>query len=226
MTKIIADHRERHTGVIEELVKKGFDVEVKQLITADFILQTKSNDDKEYTVGIEKKTQNDFLNSIMDKRLMTQLALLKENFAIPILLIEGSENIYTLRNFHPNAIRGMLASIAIDYQIPIMHTKNYRDTAALIATIAKRLERPLREISLLSRRKPISLESHQELLIETLPGIGPNIAKKLLKEFKTVKNIMNASLEDLKKIDKVGPKKAEAIKKLIDTEYKEKKESN
>lgn len=219
MTKVIADHRERHTGVIEELVKKGLDVEVKQLITADFILKTKSNDEKEHTVGIEKKTQNDFLNSIIDKRIMNQLSLLKENFSIPILLIEGSENIYTLRNFHPNAIRGMLASIAIDYQIPIVYTKNYRDTAALIATIAKRLEKPVREISLLSRRKPISLIQHQELLIETLPGIGPNIAKKLLKEFKTIKNIMNASLEDLKKIDKIGKKKAEAMRNLIESSY-------
>ncbi len=219
MTKVIVDHRERHTGVIEELVKKGIDVEVKQLITADFILQTKSNDEKEHLVGIEKKTQNDFLNSIIDKRIITQLSMLKENFSIPILLIEGSENMYSLRDFHPNAIRGMLAAIAIDFQIPIMHTKNYRDTAALIATMAKRLERPIRQISLLGKRKPATLAQQQELLIETLPGIGPNLAKSLLKEFKTVKGLMNASLEDLKRVDKIGPKKAEALKKVVDSLY-------
>ena len=218
MVKIIVDHRESKE-IIRELIKQDLDVEIKQLNTADIVLQTKDLDNNIKTIGIERKTQLDFINSIIDKRIINQLIVLKENFEIPLLIIEGIDNIYTLRNMHPNAIRGMLSSIAIDYQIPIIYTRGYRDTAALVHTISKRLEKSRKPISLLKQRKPLTLKEKQELIIETFPGIGPSLAKSLLKEFKTVKKIINASEKNLQKVEKLGPKKASEIKKVIEEEY-------
>ena len=219
MARIIVDHRERSSGIIKELAKRKLDVEVKQLIAADFIIETKDKDGVIHNVGIEKKTQSDFINSIIDKRLTNQLIQLKEQFSIPLLVIEGSQNIYTLRNFHPNAIRGMLAAIAIDFQIPIIYTKNYRDTTSLLEIIAKRLDVPKRHFSLLKKKKPISLKEQQEYLVESLPGVGALLAKSLLKKFKSVKKVMNASEKRLQSIEKIGKKKAKTIKETIDEEY-------
>jgi len=219
MVKVIIDYRERNSGIIEELIKKKIDVEEKHLVSADFMVWGKNSEGKEIKIGIEKKTQNDFLNSIIDKRMINQLINLKKNFDIPLLMIEGSENLYEIRNFHPNSIRGMLASITIDYHIPIIYTKNYRDTASFLETIVKRLEKTRKPLSLLKKRKPLSLKQQQELIIETLPGIGPKIAKSLLNKFKTIKKIINASEEQLKKVKKIGTKKAREIKKLIETIY-------
>lgn len=219
MATIIIDHRERSSGIIKELAKRKLDVKVKQLVTADFIIQTKDSNGVIHNVGIEKKTQTDFLNSIIDKRIIKQLITLKENFSVPLIIIEGSENIYRLRNFHPNAIRGMLAAIAIDFQVPILHTKNFRDTASLLEIIAKRLENPPRHISLLKKRKPASLKEQQEFLIESLPGVGPTLAKSLLKKFKSVKKVINAKEEKLQKTEKIGKTKAKEIKKIIDLKY-------
>jgi Fanconi anemia group M protein len=219
MLKIIADHRERKSGIIRELVKHKVEVEEQQLITADFIIQTKDSNDQIKTIGIERKTQMDFINSMIEKKITKQLIALKENFDIPILIIEGSYNLYTIRNFHPNSIRGMLSSIAIDYQIPIIYTRNYRDTASLLVVMAKRMEKPHTMITLLKRRKPLTLKEQQELLIETLPGIGPSLAKSLLKEFRNVKIILNASEEELQRAEKIGPKKAREIFKVINSDY-------
>lgn len=217
MPKILIDHREPKE-LIRELAKDT-DIEVKQLNTADFIIQSKTKEGKEVLVGIERKSLNDFLNSIIDKRLLQQLITLKDNFHSPILVIEGKENIYRLRNFHPNAIRGMLASIAIDFHVPVLQTNNYRDTASLIRVIAKRMEKPSSAISLLTKKKPMSAKEHQEYIIETLPLVGPSLSKSLLTHFKSVKNIINASFEDLQKVEKIGPKKAKLIKDIIDKEY-------
>jgi Fanconi anemia group M protein len=219
MLKIIADHRERKSGIIRELVKHKVEVEEQQLIAADFIIQTKDSNDQIKTIGIERKTQMDFINSMIEKKITKQLIALKENFDIPILIIEGSYNLYTIRNFHPNSIRGMLSSIAIDYQIPIIYTRNYRDTASLLVVMAKRMEKPHTMITLLKRRKPLTLKEQQELLIETLPGIGPSLAKSLLKEFRNVKIILNASEEELQRAEKIGPKKAREIFKVINSDY-------
>ncbi len=219
MLKIIADHRERKSGIIRELVKYKVEVEEQQLITADFIIQTKDNNDQIKTIGIERKTQEDFINSMIEKRINQQLMILKENFDMPILIIEGSHNLYTIRNFHPNSIRGMLSSIAIDYQIPIIYTRNYRDTALLLIVMAKRMEKPHTMITLLKKRKPLTLKEQQQLLIETLPGIGPSLSKSLLKEFRNVKSIINASEEDLQRAEKIGQKKAREIFKVINSDY-------
>ncbi len=207
--KIIADHREKY--VIKEFARRKIEYESKQLVIADFVIGD---------IGIERKTQNDFINSIIDKRLMEQIIVLKENFKIPLLIVEGDENMYEIRNFHPNAIRGMFASIALDYQIPIIHTKNYKDTVAFLEVILNRIKKGQKPISLLKKRKPLSLKQQQELLIESLPGIGPTLSKSLLKEFGNVKSIINANDEVLESIDKIGPKKSKKIKEILESEYK------
>ena len=218
MTKIIVDHRE-DKEIIRELTKQGLDLEIKQLAVADFIIQTKDNEGNIKDLAIERKSQMDFINSIIDKRLVTQLINLKEYYPLQLLIIEGSRNIFSIRNFHPNAIRGMLASIAIDFQVPIIYTKNFRDTASFLNIIAKRLEKQRKNFSLVKKRKPLTLKEQQEFLIESLPGIGPSLSKELLKKFGSVKKIINASEEKLIKVPKIGKKKAEAIKKVLDENY-------
>ena len=219
MAKIIIDYRE-DKNILKELYKQKIDVEIKSLISADFVMQVKDINNNVKALGIERKTLMDFLNSIIDKRILSQLISLKENFPLQLLIIEGEENIYQIRDFHPNSIRGMLSSIAIDYQIPMLFTKNYRDTAAYLALISKRLEKPKRNISLISKRKPLTIKEQQEYIIESLPGIGPNLSKSLLKKFKTIKNIINAKEEKLKKVNKIGDKKSKLIRNIIDSEYK------
>ncbi len=218
---IIVDHREKASGMIRELEKRGFSVEVKQLPFADVILETRDKGNNIRTVGIERKTQSDFISSIIDRRIIRQLVELKENFSVPLLIIEGSENMYTLRNFHPNAIRGMLASIAIDFQVPIIYTKSPKDTVALLEVMARRLEKPRPLISMMKKRKPTTIKEQQEFMIESLPLVGPNMAKELLKRFGSVKNIVNASDDELMKVEKIGKKKAEMIMKVINEVYEE-----
>ncbi len=220
MPKIIVDHRENRE-IVKELYKQGIDVEIKTLNSADFVMQIKDVNNNVKDLGIERKTLRDFLNSIIDKRILNQLIVMKEHFPLQLLIIEGEENIYAIRDFHPNSIRGILSSIAIDYQVPMIQTKNYRDTAAYLALIARRLEKPRRSISLLIKRKPLTLKEQQEYIIESLPGIGPNLAKSLLNKFKNVKNVMNAKEDKLQKVDKIGDKKSKLIREILDSEYKE-----
>ena len=220
MVKILIDHKERNSGIIEELTKDN-EIEMKQLVVADFIIEGTNAEGEKQVIGIERKTKEDFLNSIIDKRLISQLHSLRENFKHPILIIEGTENLYRMREFHPNALRGMLASIAIDFQIPILNTRNYRDTAKLISVMAKRLEKPKKLSSLLLQRKPLTAKEQQEMIVGSFPGIGSEISKNLLKNFKTIKEFINADLKKLKEVKKIGKKKAEKILELVDKEYSE-----
>lgn len=212
--KIIADSREKGSKRLKELTDNGALVTIQNLDVADYILSE--------NVACEIKTKEDFLKSIIDKRILNQLKNLRNNFEKPLLIIEGEEDLYSIRNIHPNAIRGMLATIAIDFQIPILYTNNQKDTTALLITIARReQENKDRDFGVRVERKPLTTKEQQEFIIESLPSIGPSLAKSLLKEFKTVKNIMNSEKEDLTKIENIGKKKAEEIKRIIETTYED-----
>ena len=144
-----------------------------------------------------------------------------DKFDIPLLIIEGEDNIYSLRDFHPNSIRGIIATIAIDFQIPIINTENYRDTAKYISLIANRLEKTRKPLSLTPKRRALTINEKQIYLVESLPGIGPTISKSLLKEFKTIKKIINADEKELQKVEKIGKIKAKELKDLFEEEFKD-----
>ena len=114
----------------------------------------------------------------------------------------------------------MLSTIAISYGIPIIPTKDEKDSAGLLLAIAKREQTDgNKEFSPHADRKPMTLKEQQEYLVSSLPTVGPNLAKELLKELKSVKNVVNASEEELKNVAGVGDKIAKTIKALVEKEY-------
>jgi Fanconi anemia group M protein len=144
-----------------------------------------------------------------NKRLINQLEGLQQ-YKNKLLIIEGIEEqeLYTEDKIgmHPNAIRGFLLSILLKYKIPIIFTKNSEDTAKFILVLSKKESK---ELSLNVTRKSFDKKEQMQFIVEGFPGIGPKTAKKLLKEFKTIKNIINASQEELQEI--IG-KKSEIFK--------------
>ena len=208
---IYADSREGSSRVLRELERLNVDIKVKSLAVADYQV----SDD----VAIERKTNNDFISSIMDKRLYKQAKELVENFKKPLMIIEGAE-LYS-GFIHPNAVRGAMASIAIDFGISIIPTRSPEDTAAMIYRIAVREQtREKSDIQIRTEKKPLTTWEQQLYIIESLPNIGPVTARKLLGEFKSVKSVINASEDDLKKVDGIGDKIAKRILRVVDSGFK------
>lgn len=214
MVDFLVDHRE-DKKIIRELAKEGIMFEKVQLGVGDFLIKSKVKG-LETTVAIERKTLNDFVNSIIDKRLLVQLGELRKKYISIVLIVEGDENIYRLRNMHPNAIRGMFVTIAIDFQIPIVRTLNPRDTVMVLKNISERLTRSKKPLSVYNRKTPLSLEDQKLYVLESLPGVGPTLSKSLLEEFGSVGKVFKVGVEDLQKIDKMGPKKAGKIREVLD----------
>ena len=212
--KIFADYREKGSGVIKELIEENIQVSLERLEYADYVLSSRC--------GVEIKTVGDFVDSIIDGRLLQQIKNMKNNFERPVIVIEGEQDIYSVRNIHHNAILGMMATIAVSYGIPIIQTKNFKETSALLQIIARReQEETSKEFSLHADRKPSTLKEQQEYFISSLPGINLTLSKPLLKHFRTVKNLVNASEKELQEVEKIGPQKAKQIKDVVEGEYKE-----
>jgi Fanconi anemia group M protein len=137
------------------------------------------------------------------------------------MIIEG-ENIYHTF-LHPNAIRGALASIAIDFKIPIIQTQNETDTAFMLKRIALRQQDKdsKKEVSIRTQTKPVMLPEQQLFIVESFPSIGPVNAKNLLRHFKTIKNLINANKKELKEVEGIGEKTAKSIIEISQKEFNE-----
>lgn len=209
--KIYVDIRERNTEIFKILNKKA-NVEVKQLEVGDYILSE--------NVCVERKTAGDFLQSIVDRRLLEQAGNLARNFEIPLMIIEGELN-FSARGIHPNAIRGAIASLATDFKISIIPAKNEKETAEMLIAIARReQEEKKKDVALIGEKRAYTLNERQLLMAESLPNVSSVLAENLLNHFKTIKKIANASVKALMKVEGIGSKKAEEIFKVTHSEYK------
>jgi ERCC4-type nuclease len=208
VVKIYVDFHEG--GVKRYLERYGCDIVKKKLNVGDFLL----SDD----VGVERKTTSDFVSSIVSGRLFQQLTHLKENFAKPLLIVEG-EFFYDAGGVHENAIRGALASAAMDYGVPIIWSRDKADTAGYLYVIAKREQLGKQEFGVKGIRKPLSGKELQEYLVSSLPGVGRLIAANLLEKFDTVQGVFTAEEKDLRRVDKIGKKKAKKIRDVLTRRY-------
>ncbi len=211
---VFADSREQASAVMRELsFYHDVNVQAKVLEVGDFVVGP--------DVVIERKTVEDFLQSLIDGRLMGQLLNMSNAYARPVMLLEGNpSDLFTLRNVHENAIIGMMSTIAVTYRIPILFTKDAKESAKFVYSIAKKEQLGKNsEIRLRMGRKGLSLHEQQRFLVEGLPNIGPGAALELLKHFGTIQNIMNADEKELQEVANIGPKKAQALHKVIRSKY-------
>lgn len=212
---VYVDTREQNSAIAEKLKEMGCDVRVKMLDLGDYVLSD--------GIVAERKTTEDFLQSIIDGRLFEQLDRMKSNYKRPLLIIEGDfSRIYSLRNIHKNSIIGALTSAALNYQVPVLFTSCARETVDFLYNIAKR-EQIGKDVDIRLRigRKGKTLAEQQRFVVESLPFVGAKMTKALLNEFKSIRNIANALSKDLQKVDNLGAKKARYIKKIFRAEYKE-----
>ena len=204
--EITVDYREKNSLVASELIYLGFEVKFKELKVADYIING---------VAIERKTISDFLSSMLNKRLSRQIGELKQ-YKNKLLIIEGidEQELYDDKpeGINGNAIRGFLLSILLKHKIPVIFTKNYKDTARFMLILSKKEET---ESPLNAKKKSLDKKEQLQFILEGFPGIGPKTAKKLLKKFKNLKKIINTNIEELK--TEIG-KKAE-IFKLVEENY-------
>jgi len=160
---------------------------------------------------IERKTVQDFISSMLNKRLFIQLKQMQK-YNQQILILEGDLQSAFIKKtkLNPNSIRGFILSILTSNQIPIIMTSDYEDTANYLIILAKQQLKPKTDFTF-HKRIPRTIKEQKNYILESFQGIGPATAKKLLKRFKTIKNIINAQPEQLKEL--IG-KKSEIFKIL------------
>ncbi|MEM2211282.1 MAG: ERCC4 domain-containing protein [Nitrososphaerales archaeon] len=210
--KIIADTREPDVMMVL-LSALGFEVERRVITPGDYIISNEC--------AVERKTIQDFLTSLFQGRLLDQMNRLKDAYTKPILLLEGNLAWELNGRKNPHAFWGALLKIQLDMGIPVLITMDVRQSADLLYTLARRMQREESSKPCI-RHKPKLLNERdmQRFIVEGLPGVGAELSIRLLKHFKSVRRIFQASEAELRRVEGLGFVKARRITQLLDMEFK------
>lgn len=207
--KILVDHREKSPVV--KYLSSRCTVEQKSLPVGDYVLSDR--------VCVERKSTEDFLRSLMDRKIFQQIKNLSKAYEFPILIIEG-EDLYSEHEMSSNSILNAIISIMLDFDTYVFFTKDAYETTLVLLDMAKREQQnQKKDIPVRGTKKSMNMEENQRYVIEGLPNISATLAERLLTRFKTVKSIFTASKEELMEVRGIGEKTAERIISVIEEGY-------
>ncbi len=189
----------------------GAEVERRVLSVGDFLCSAR--------VAVERKTRSDFEQSVIDGRLFSQLPNLVSNYERVVVVIEGMSDEERLSR---ESLLGAYSSIIADFGASVIFTRDKAGTAELVFHLAKHEQiakkQPMR---IYAKKRTFTPSQTARSIVESLPTIGPKLAKALLLHFGSVESLAHASERDIAAVPGVGKKRAQVIKAILAYSYKE-----
>ncbi|MFB6136233.1 MAG: DEAD/DEAH box helicase [Halobacteriaceae archaeon] len=215
---VVVDQRELDSTIARDLSRRDdVHVDLQTLEVGDYVLSDR--------VVVERKTVADFVDTLVggdDRSMFEQVGDAARHYARPVVVLEG-EGLYRERNVHPNAIRGAIASLAVDFGASVLRASDAEETTELLATVARReQEASDREVSAHGEKAAKTLAEQQEYVVSSIADIGPVTARSLLAHFGSVEAVLTAGEDDLREAEGVGEVTAARIREVVGSEYEEK----
>jgi len=208
--KIIIDSREPNSIIsfFRSELPKDWELSVDALSTGDFICLEKS-------ICIERKTLDDLISSIKDRRLFAQLERANSEFDHVFLLVsldeESKLSFRTRSNFSKRALFGALASISNFASVFIAPDPE------LLIYLAIKLFEKVDRIKYHPKRGSQYLSSKQKIIdgaIRNIPRIGPTLSQEIASHFSSVADLIER-FDELESIRGISEKRKKQIADLI-----------
>ena len=167
------------------------------------------------TICFEHKTPQDFISSVFDGRLFTQIDAMRNNYEHSYVLVSGTLTEVLEIADMINRYNSILAAVCSCFRrkCPII----FCDTLVNLADIVKVLSEKLTDNK--ERSRPIiktSMEDKRLQFICSFHGVSETRGIALLDHFGSIQNILNASSDELQEVHNIGEVIAEGIRSVID----------
>ncbi|QLG26272.1 DNA-binding protein [Halorarum halophilum] len=182
-------------------------VEVHRLLAADIVIGR---------VGFERKSGEDYLRSALGRLgsdLEAQVRKMTDAYDHSYVLLEGDiADVEACWPGTPDAsVRGSLASITARFGVPVIPCGSAERLVDMAVRLArKHVDDPsVRQLpvgAVTGRTEPIA-----KRMYGCIEGIGPDTAAALYDAFPTIESALAAGEDQLRAIDGVGQKRAEAV---------------
>jgi ERCC4-type nuclease len=217
---LIIDSRENSNLsklIIKRANKKSIPTEKKWLEIGDYVIGD---------VCIEAKSAMDFMGSVINKRIWTQLDNMDRCFKKNFVVVYGTVNEALgvskyMKNVSKESLRlqfiGAIGRMRLDYDVGVIWRNSITDAVDEIITIARMapIDRKVINPALLKR---IATNDIRVDLLCAIKGISQKKANLLLKEFGSIMEIGDCSVEELSTIEGIGKTISERILSTLNSE--------
>jgi DNA excision repair protein ERCC-4 len=212
LPRVIADERERQSGVPDRLSKLDIRVYYSRLAVGDYVVNPE--------IAAERKSVSDLVSSVYDGRLFAQASALASSYRKPYIIVEGDVNEVSKLVKNLASYYGAIASVTLAYDLRLMHTANADETALAIAALVRNSRaRPIPPGLLQAPPKSKDEAQQQLYFVSSLPGVGMKLAKKMLGRYGTPRQVVSLTEAQFSMIPGVGAKRASKIAHVLDTKY-------
>jgi len=163
------------------------------------------------------ESRTDFEASVVDdtKRLFFQSEKMRlAEGVVPIILLEGCAHEHS-RGMLVQAIDGMLSYLITIQRLSVLTTYSLKHTAYFLLKLAAHDRSGLGYEPPLRAKKPRAQADQLTFVLEGLPGVSANLARRLADQFGSLAGLVAASDSDLLAVPGMGPKRIEQIKRVI-----------
>lgn len=208
------DFREQRSGIVGEIEKltDQLTIEMSMLSAGDYWIGD--------NIIVERKTLNDFLISIKDGRIFQQAYRIANSGKNGLIILEGDKSMVNASSMSRKAVQGALIHLTVFLGVPVIRSLNIHETATLLIDIFHQCQQKAlpRQNQIISGGAGIRVNKKQRqklFILQIIPGIGAKKALALLRTFRTIENIINASPADLMKLHGIGSKLADRIYTIL-----------
>jgi ERCC4-type nuclease len=205
---VVVDDREVSSGIIPEFqMLGGVVISVRRLRVGDYIVDGK--------LLVERKTLTDFTASIIDGRLFRQASRLTSTPLARAIVLEGVSTDLFQDQMRREAIQGAIISLTLNFCIPLLRSRDPKESAHLMISAAKQLRRVPSPVLPRSGKRPKGKYKLQLHILQGLPGVGPERARRLLDTFGSIENVITAQAEQLARVSGIGTRTASRIRQSV-----------
>lgn len=220
----VADTTEKRSKIPKLLESLNATVEFRRLEVGDYIVTGPSK-----AVCFSLKSAEDYLGSIVNDHLHSELYNISANYDRAILIVHGSiEKALWYRKLKRQIYANYLAGCVIresdtgkQAPVSVVNFQSIYDAVQFMKTVHDLITNDdiLREPTALKVK--FSEEKQRLLAVQYMlkpAGVGPKRAKDIKDKFKTIKGITEATVEQLMEVPGIGNKIAEEIYQLVNKE--------
>jgi len=195
---VVVDDRECRGDVLCALrADSRFTVQVQRLALGDYRVDTR--------FLFERKTLSDLIQSIISGRLFRQaLRLVEQDEVWPALILEGTSRDLATTQMSWEAVQGALVHVSLILGLPVLRTRSASDTVNTMAYAVRQHRALVRGGLPRKGRRPRDKRAVQHHVLQSLPGVGPARAARLIDQFGSVRSAIGASPEEGTELDGIG----------------------
>jgi Fanconi anemia group M protein len=209
---IVVDDRENAPELLLSL-REEYEISctVQRLPLGDYRLQGTG-------ILVERKREDDFAASVISGRLFSQASRLAKSRCVPLILLEDMPDPDWLFPLSQEARLGVIASLALDFGIPVLPSTGEKESAFLLATLLNHRQRdPTATVR--KGYRPRRLRSRLIFVLSGFPGLGRTKAAAVLEHFGSLRRAFAANEVEWRNAQGVGDKIASQIAHLLDQPF-------